>query len=165
MDARPHLPLTQSKLLSGLSEERARPARTDDGAGGVFRRGGDHPAVGAAPARVPARGGPRFVRRSAGSDEVTLAELTAGDFFGEMAVMRSTPAFRQRRCPDPRDHVSLGTGTSRSFRRTTRPSAEHPLQHRAPAPGHEHAWLEILRAERKLMAWKEVASTRGSWRR
>jgi sigma-B regulation protein RsbU (phosphoserine phosphatase) len=88
MDARSHLPLTQSRLLSGLSEEQLAllvPMMELE----EFSEGEVIVRQSLPPQRVYLlMEGRVSVRRSTDSDEVTLAELTAGDFFGEMGVIR-----------------------------------------------------------------------------
>ncbi|MGO9412746.1 MAG: PP2C family protein-serine/threonine phosphatase [Spirochaetia bacterium] len=92
MDARPSFPLMQSRLLSGLSEEQLDllvPLMQPE----EFATGEVIVRQFLPPERVYLLiEGRVSVRRMAGPDEVTLAELTAGDFFGEMGVIRGALA-------------------------------------------------------------------------
>jgi phosphoserine phosphatase RsbU/P len=88
MDARSPLPLNHSRLLSGLSEEQLAllvPLMKQE----EFSPGEVIVRQSLPPERVYLlMEGRVSVRRAAGSDEIILAELTAGDFFGEMGVIR-----------------------------------------------------------------------------
>ena len=88
MDARSSLPLTHSRLLSGLSEAQLALLvpimKLEEFSPGQVIVRQSFP-----PERVYLlMEGHATVRRAAGSEEITLAELTEGDFFGEMGVIR-----------------------------------------------------------------------------
>jgi len=91
MGERPPLAFMQSKLLSGLTEEQfdllAPVMKSEE-----FTEGAVIVRQFSPPERVYLlMEGKVSVRRMAGQDEVILAELTAGDFFGEMGVIRGAP--------------------------------------------------------------------------
>ena len=89
MDSSSPLPLTQSKLLSGLTEEQLAlliPLMTPE----EFSQGEVIVRQSLPPERVYLLMEGRAVvkKRMADADEIHLAELLAGDFFGELGIIR-----------------------------------------------------------------------------
>lgn len=88
MDTRPPLALAQSKLLSGLTEEQVAllvPLMTPE----EFSEGEVIVRQALPPERVYLlMEGRASVKRIADAEEIDLAELAAGDFFGELGIIR-----------------------------------------------------------------------------